>query len=146
MANDNLDVICPMITPFDEDAKPSRENLKVFLDDMREFGIKKIFPLGSNGLFNLMTMDQKKEFTKMISEEASDFEVLLGVGSQNTAEMLEMAKYAEDLGFGKIVAQPTYYNKAEQSWMIKHYESIADVYSGKYMCIIYLSLQVPELR
>jgi Dihydrodipicolinate synthase/N-acetylneuraminate lyase len=131
MANDNLDVICPMITPFDEDAKPSRENLKVFLDDMREFGIKKIFPLGSNGLFNLMTMDQKKEFTKMISEEASDFEVLLGVGSQNTAEMLEMAKYAEDLGFGKIVAQPTYYNKAEQSWMIKHYESIADVYSGK---------------
>ncbi len=131
MAKDDLDIICPMITPFNDEAKPSRENLKIFLDDLREFGVKKIFPLGSNGLFNLMSIPQKKEFAKLISEEASDFEVLLGVGSQNTTEMLEMAKYAEDLGFNKIVVQPTYYNKAEQSWMIKHYQSITDVYSGK---------------
>ena len=43
MKTSNVEVICPMITPFDSDGKPSKENLKVFLDDMKEFGINKIF-------------------------------------------------------------------------------------------------------
>ncbi|EQB69567.1 MAG: dihydrodipicolinate synthase family protein [Candidatus Thermoplasmatota archaeon] len=132
MKTSNVEVICPMITPFDGEGKPSRENLKVFLDDMKEFGINKIFPLGSNGLFNLMTLETKKSFLKMIQEEASDFEVLVGVGSQNTEEAREMAKYAEDLGFDKIVLQPTYYNKAEQSWIIRHFEAVSEVFSGKF--------------
>lgn len=132
MKTSNVEVICPMITPFDGEGKPSRENLKVFLDDMKEFGINKIFPLGSNGLFNLMTLETKKSFLKMIQEEASDFEVLVGVGSQNTEEAREMANYAEDLGFDKIVLQPTYYNKAEQSWIIRHFEAVSEVFSGKF--------------
>ncbi len=132
MKTSNVEVICPMITPFDGEGKPSRENLKVFLEDMKEFGINKIFPLGSNGLFNLMTLETKKSFLKMIQEEASDFEVLVGVGSQNTEEAREMAKYAEDLGFDKIVLQPTYYNKAEQSWIIRHFEAVSEVFSGKF--------------
>ncbi|SIM71266.1 dihydrodipicolinate synthase family protein [Cuniculiplasma divulgatum] len=132
MKTSNVEVICPMITPFDGEGKPSRENLKVFLDDMKEFGINKIFPLGSNGLFNLMTLETKKSFLKMIQEEASNFEVLVGVGSQNTEEAREMAKYAEDLGFDKIVLQPTYYNKAEQSWIIRHFEAVSEVFSGKF--------------
>ena len=132
MKTSNVEVICPMITPFDGEGKPSRENLKVFLEDMKEFGINKIFPLGSNGLFNLMTLETKKEFLNMIQDEASDFEVLVGVGSQNTEEAREMAKYAEDLGFNKIVLQPTYYNRAEQSWIIRHFEAVSEVFSGKF--------------
>jgi 4-hydroxy-tetrahydrodipicolinate synthase/2-dehydro-3-deoxy-D-gluconate aldolase len=131
MINNNLEIICPMITPFGDDAKPSRANLKIFLEDMKEFGITKIFPLGSNGLFNLMTLESKKIFLKMIQEEAQDFEVMVGVGSQNTEEAREMALYAEDLGFKKIVLQSTYYNKAEQSWIIRHFQSVSEVFNGK---------------
>ncbi len=130
MSDDDLEVICPMITPFDSEGQPSRENLKIFLEDMKEFGIKKIFPLGSNGLYNLMTLKEKKEFAKYIQEEAGNFDVLLGVGSQNTSEAVEMAKTAEDLGFKKIVLQPTYYNKAEQSWIIRHFQAISEVFNG----------------
>ncbi len=131
MNRDASEIICPIITPFDSDSNPSREYTRIFLDDLREFGIKKIFPLGSNGLFNLMTMNQKKDFLKIIQEEAGDFETIVGVGSQNTAEAVEMAKYAEDLGFGRIVIQPPYYLKSEQSWIMRHFEAIASEFNGK---------------
>ncbi|MHB1440230.1 MAG: dihydrodipicolinate synthase family protein [Cuniculiplasma sp.] len=131
MKSENLEVICPMITPFDNESKPSRDYLKVFLEDMKEYGVTKIFPLGSNGLFNLMTLQSKQNFLKMIREEAIDFDVLVGVGSQNTEEAVELAKFAEDLGFNKIVLQPTYYNKAEQSWIMRHFEAVSEVFSGK---------------
>ena len=62
MKSENLEVICPMITPFDNESKPSRDYLKVFLEDMKEYGVTKIFPLGSNGLFNLMTLQSKQNF------------------------------------------------------------------------------------
>lgn len=140
MKKEQADIICPMITPFDSEKKPSREYLKIFLDDMRSFGVTKLFPLGSNGLFNLMTLETKKNYLKMIQEEAMDFEVLVGVGSQNTEEALEMAKFSEDLGFTRIVLQPTYYNKAEQSWMIRHYEAVSESFNGK----IYI-YSIPQL-
>ena len=131
MNKEGADIICPIITPFDSEAIPSREYTKIFLEDLREMGVKKIFPLGSNGLFNLMTMEQKKSFLKIIQEEGGDFETIVGVGSQNTAEAIEMAKYADDLGFGRIVLQPTYYLKAEQSWIMRHFEAVSSVFNGK---------------
>ncbi|MGP6208040.1 dihydrodipicolinate synthase family protein [Cuniculiplasma sp. SKW3] len=140
MKKEQADIICPMITPFDGEKKPSREYLKIFLDDMRSFGVTKLFPLGSNGLFNLMTLETKKNFLKMMQEEAMDFEIMVGVGSQNTEEAVEMAKFSEDLGFTRIVLQPTYYNKAEQSWMIRHYEAVSNSFNGK----IYI-YSIPQL-
>ncbi len=140
MKKEQADIICPMITPFDSEKKPSREYLKIFLEDMRAFGVSKLFPLGSNGLFNLMKLETKKNFLKMIQEEAMDFEVLVGVGSQNTEEAVEMAKFAEDCGFTRIVLQPTYYNKAEQSWMIRHFEAVSEQFNGK----IYI-YSIPQL-
>lgn len=140
MRKEPADIICPMITPFDAEKKPSREYLKIFLEDMRNFGVSKLFPMGSNGLFNLMTLETKKSFLTMMQEEAMDFEVLVGVGSQNTEEAVEMAKFSEDLGFTRIVLQPTYYNKAEQSWMIRHYEAVSNSFNGK----IYI-YSIPQL-
>lgn len=126
----DVDIICPLITPLDADGEPSEQYTKILLEDMTEFGINKIFPLGSNGLFSLLSMEKRKKFLKIIVDNSDGFEIITGIGSQNTEEAVEFAKFAEDLGVKQAVLQPTYYIKAEQSWMVRHFEKVSEVFNG----------------
>ncbi len=137
---DKFKLICPLITPLDSSYEPSREYYKLLMSDLTEMGINSIFPLGSTGLFSLLTMDKKKKFLNIVSEESEKKETFVGIGSQNTEEAVELAKYAFDLGFTSMVLQPTYYIKPEQPWIIKHFSEVISKVDANF--IIY---NIPQL-
>ena len=117
-------LICPLITPLDNTCEPSREFYKLLISDLTEMGLTSIFPLGSTGLFSLLTMEKKRKFLKIVAEESQSMEIFVGIGSQNTDESIEFAKYASDLGFVNMVLQPTYYIRPEQPWIIRHFSEV----------------------
>ena len=137
---DKFKLICPLITPLDSSYAPSREYYRLLMSDLNEMGINSIFPLGSTGLFSLLTMDKKKTFLNIVSEESEKKETFIGIGSQNTEEAVELAKYAFDLGFTNMVLQPTYYIKPEQPWIIKHFSEVMSKVDANF--IIY---NIPQL-
>ena len=119
-----LKLICPLITPLDNTNEPSREFYELLISDLAEMGVTSIFPLGSTGLFSLLTMEKKRKFLKIVAEESENLEIFVGIGSQNTDESIEFAKYASDLGFVNMVLQPTYYIRPEQPWIIRHFSEV----------------------
>ena len=137
---DKFKLICPLITPLDASYSPSREYYRLLMSDLTEMGVNSIFPLGSTGLFSLLTMDKKKAFLNIVSEESQKKEIFIGIGSQNTEEAVELAKYAFDLGFTNMVLQPTYYIKPEQPWIIKHFSEVISKVEANF--IIY---NIPQL-
>ncbi|MHB8372754.1 MAG: dihydrodipicolinate synthase family protein [Thermoplasmataceae archaeon] len=137
---DKLKLICPMITPIDDSREPSREFYKILIEDLKKMGVTSIFPLGSTGLFSLLNMDTKKKYLNIVAEESDGMEIFVGIGSQNTDEALELGKYAYDLGFKNMVLQPTYYLKAEQPWIVKHFSELTSNIDANF--IIY---NIPQL-
>ncbi len=52
--------------------------------------------------------------------------ILLGSGSNNTATTIELTKEGADLGVDAVMIVTPYYNKPQESFYIKHYETLAD--------------------
>ena len=73
---------------------------------------------------------QKKEelFTKVIAKVRAKGkgQVIVGTGSNNTADVLEMNKLAEKVGADGVLVVGPYYNKPSQEGFYRHFKTIAD--------------------
>lgn len=74
-----------------------------------------------------MTKEERKETIKFVLDKVQGrCKVIAGTGSNNTADAIEMSKYAESIGVDGILVVTPYYNKTTQAGLIKHYKAIAN--------------------
>ena len=76
-----------------------------------------------------MTYAEKEElFTKVIAKVRAKGkgQVIVGTGSNNTADVLEMNKLAEKVGADGVLVVGPYYNKPSQEGFYRHFKTIAD--------------------
>ena len=74
-----------------------------------------------------MTRDEKIIAINCALEFANEkIPVIVGTGSNNTREAIEMSKIAERLGADGILVVTPYYNKTTQRGLIAHYKDIAE--------------------
>ena len=113
-------------TPFDENGVNISEFRK-FLQFQIDNYVDALIVCGTTGESSTMTRDEKIIAINCALEFANEkIPVIVGTGSNNTREAIEMSKIAERLGADGILVVTPYYNKTTQRGLIAHYKAIAE--------------------
>ena len=113
-------------TPFDENGVNISEFRK-FLQFQIDNNVDALIVCGTTGESSTMTRDEKIIAINCVLEVANEkIPVIVGTGSNNTREAIEMSKIAERLGADGILVVTPYYNKTTQRGLIAHYKAIAE--------------------
>ena len=113
-------------TPFDENGVDISEFRK-FLQFQIDNNVDALIVCGTTGESSTMTRDEKIIAINCALEVANEkIPVIVGTGSNNTKEAIEMSKVAERLGVDGILVVTPYYNKTTQRGLIAHYKAIAE--------------------
>ena len=116
-----------IVTPMNSDGSVNYDEYGRLIDYQIENGIDSIIACGTTG--ESATMDAKEhceviEYT--IKRANGRVPVIAGAGSNDTAFAAELSVEAEKLGADAILSVTPYYNKTNQSGLIRHYTYIAD--------------------
>lgn len=114
-----------IITPFTEDGVNFEEFRKLIEFQIAE-GADSIVVCGTTGEASTMTTEEKKETIKFaIDVTKKRIPIIAGTGGNCTKSVIEMTKYAEEVGADAALIVTPYYNKTTQVGLIEHYKVIA---------------------
>lgn len=114
-----------IITPFTEDGVNFEEFKKLIEFQIAE-GADSIVVCGTTGEASTMTVEEKKETIKFAIDVANKrIPIIAGTGGNCTKSVIEMTKYAEEVGADAVLIVTPYYNKTTQAGLIEHYKTIA---------------------
>ena len=112
-------------TPFTKDGV-NFEEFKKLLEDQIKNNVDAIIVCGTTGESSTMTKEERKQTIKFAIDTVNKrTKVIAGTGSNNTADAIEMSKYAKEVGADGILVVTPYYNKTTQKGLIMHYTEIA---------------------
>jgi len=113
-----------MVTPFTEEEEIDVEGVRSNIAYLEKGGVAGLVPCGSTGESATLTFDEHKKLIELTVDAAS-VPVIAGTGSNNTAEAVELTRYAQDAGADAALLIVPYYNKPMKSGLIKHFSAIA---------------------
>lgn len=115
-----------IITPFTDDGV-NFEEFEKLLEDQIANKIDSIIVCGTTGESSTMTLDERKQTIKFAVDVVNKrIPVIAGTGGNCTKSVIEMTKFAEDVGVdGALIVTP-YYNKTTQEGLIQHYSAVAN--------------------
>lgn len=118
-------VLPALITPFTKDNRIDKDGIRQNIEFLIDGGVSGVVPCGTTGEAATLSI---KEHEKVIeySVEFSSVPVVAGTGSNNTTEALELTKFAQDAGADAALLITPYYNKPNDSGMLKHFMTIAE--------------------
>lgn len=113
-------------TPFDESGI-NFEEFKKLVEFQIIQGTDAIIVCGTTGESATMSTNEKEDLIKFTVDIVDKrVSVIAGTGSNNTANSIELSKYAESVGADGLLLVTPYYNKTTQQGLIAHYSAIAD--------------------
>ena len=116
-----------IVTPMKADLSVDYEALGRFIDFQIESGINAIVAVGTTGESATLEPAEQKEVIRFTVERvAKRVPVIAGVGTNNTAHVLENVKNACEVGADALLVVTPYYNKATQNGLIAHFTAVAD--------------------
>ena len=116
-----------LVTPMKSDLSVDYEAFGRFIDFQIESGIDCIVAVGTTGESATLEPAEQKEVIRFAVERAAGrVPVIAGVGTNNTAHVLENVKNACEAGADALLVVTPYYNKATQKGLIAHFTAIAD--------------------
>ena len=116
-----------IVTPMKKDLSVDYEALGRFIDFQIDNGINAIVAVGTTGESATLEPVEQKEVIRFTVERVNKrVPVIAGVGTNNTAHVLENVKNACEVGADALLVVTPYYNKATQNGLIAHFTAIAD--------------------
>ena len=116
-----------LITPFNEDKSVDFVALERIVNHVIDGGADFLVALGTTSEAPTLTAEEKKQVVDTILKtNAKRLPVLLGLGGNNTAGVIEQIKSQDFTGIDGILSVVPYYNKPNQRGMKAHFEAIAD--------------------
>lgn len=120
-------LITAMITFFHEDGSLNAEGTAEFASWLVDHGSDAILVAGTSGEAPTLTYDEKKElFTAVIKKLDGRAPVIVGTGSNDTAQTLNMNKLAEEVGADGVLVVGPFYNKPSQEGFYQHFKTVAE--------------------
>ena len=115
-----------MVTFFNEDGSLNAEGTADFAAWLLDHGSDAVLVSGTTGEAPTMTVAEKEElFTRVIAKVNGRGPVIVGTGSNNTADVLKMNQLAEKVGADGVLVVGPYYNKPSQEGFYQHFKTIA---------------------
>lgn len=113
-------------TPFDERGI-NFEEYKKLVEFQIVQGADAIIVCGTTGESSTMSNTEKEDLIKFTVDIVDKrIPVIAGTGSNNTASVIELSKYAETVGADGLLVVTPYYNKTTQQGLVSHYTAIAN--------------------
>ena len=125
-----LGAMSALVTPF-KGGKLDTQTYEALIKRQIRHGMDACVPAGTTGESATLSHDEHKECIEIAVHacKGSNAKVVAGAGSNNTAEALELAKFAEDCGADALLSVVPYYNKPTQEGLFLHYKAIAQAVS-----------------
>lgn len=113
-----------LVTPFSEGAVDYAA-LEAFVEWQISEGSHGLVPCGTTGESPTLTHDEHKRVVEMTIHVAKGrVPVIAGAGSNNTAEAIDLAKFAEKAGASGLLVVAPYYNKPSQEGLYQHFKAV----------------------
>lgn len=115
-----------MVTPFKEDGSVDMEGLKKLTDHLIENGADYLVVQGTTGEAATLNNEEKKSVLNKVKEiNDKRLPIVLGIGGNNTAAVVDELKQRDLEGVSAILSASPYYNKPTQEGIYRHYEQLA---------------------
>ena len=118
--------ITALVTPFTADGALDEAALRAFVEWQIGEGSHGLVPVGTTGESPTLSHDEHKRVVELCIETAGGrVPVIAGAGSNNTAEAIDLARFAEGAGADGLLVVTPYYNKPNQKGLHAHFSAIA---------------------
>lgn len=115
-----------IVTPFNENGVNFEEFGKL-IENQIQNKVDALIVCGTTGEASTMTKTEKEETIKYAIQKVNKrVPVIVGTGSNCTASVIEMTKFAENVHADAALIVTPYYNKTTQDGLIAHYTAIAN--------------------
>jgi len=115
-----------LVTPFKKDFSVDTEALVRIVNFVIDGGVEYLVVLGTTGEPATLTNDEKELVIKtIIDANKGRLPLVLGVGGNNTAQVVEELKTRDFSDFSAILSVSPYYNKPTQEGIYQHFSAIA---------------------
>lgn len=119
-----------LVTPFTSEGMLDESALREFVEWQISEGSHGLVPVGTTGESPTLSHDEHKRVVEICVEVANKrVPVIAGAGSNNTAEAIDLATFADKAGADAVLVVTPYYNKPSQKGMIAHFGAIAEAIS-----------------
>ena len=117
-----------LITPFKNDLSVDEEALTRLVNDQIENGINYLVVLGTTAESATLSKTEKQTvITTIINANQNRIPLVLGIGGNNTAALVEELKTTDLSAFEAVLSVSPYYNKPTQEGIYQHYKALAAV-------------------
>ena len=119
-------VITALITPF-KNGSVDYDSLKELVQSQLTNGIDGFVVHGTTGESPTVTdSEREKIFFAIKAQVPKDFPLIVGTGTNSTADTIEATKIAQGWGADAALVVVPYYNKPPQRGLVQHFTSVAD--------------------
>ena len=115
-----------LVTPFTKDNAVDFDALGKLIDHVIAGGVDYLVALGTTGETPTLTSEERRAVLRFIVEHTDRRRpVVAGMGSNNTAELLEGLRTYDFTGVSCLLSVTPYYNKPSQEGLYQHYVAYA---------------------
>lgn len=116
-----------MVTPFDGSGAVDYKALEKLVKHLSEGEVEYLVVLGTTAETATLTAEeQSKVLTHVQSVNYKKLPIVLGMGGNNTAALVESIKSTDLSGVDAILSASPYYNKPTQEGIYQHYKAVAE--------------------
>lgn len=117
--------ITALVTPF-KDGRFDSKTYQEFIEWQISQGTNGLVPCGTTGETSTLATGEHIEAMEVCAKTAAGrVPVIAGIGSNNTASAVHMAREAQRVGADAVLAVAPYYNKPSQEGMYQHFSLIS---------------------
>lgn len=119
-------VLPAMVTPFNEREELNEPVIRELVEYLVRNGVHGLFIIGSQGEFYALSKKEKKRIMEIVVEQVGGrVPVYAGTGAITTKEVIELNKYAENVGVDAVSVITPYFISPSQNELYEHYKEIA---------------------
>ena len=120
--------IVALVTPFNADGSVNYDELGKLIDYHCDNNTGGIVILGTTGEASTISFAEEEEIVKFSVKRCNHrIPLIVGSGSNETEKAINYSKKYSELGADYVLVITPYYNKTNESGLIKHFEAVANV-------------------
>lgn len=120
-------LLTAMVTPFAPDGSVDEAQTVKIAQYLVDNGHDGLVVCGTTGEYSTMTDDENERVFQIVKDAVGDrAKIVAGVGSNDTAHTIELARRADKVGVDGLLVVTPYYNKPTQSGVFAHYQAVAN--------------------
>ncbi|MDR2807711.1 MAG: 4-hydroxy-tetrahydrodipicolinate synthase, partial [Spirochaetaceae bacterium] len=121
-------VYTALITPMKDGGAVDYDGWRRLIEFQLDSGVDGLVPLGTTGENPTLEHDEEEKLLKIIVETVQGrVPIVVGTGSNSTKYAVLYTQRAKDMGADAALAVTPYYNKPNDSGLIRHFEAVAAV-------------------